>query len=576
MKNLEGDLWNTFTGKTKFLNLGNEVKYKLMLEAVNDIMWEWNISENKLSMFGNNDFLINLNMKDINDINTFIDRIACPEYKDKVKLNLKSYLEGKCMHFESEFKIYTKNNEKKWVFMRGKVLKDWDGNSIWMAGSITDTTERKMVEERIEYLAYHDLLTRLPNNVYFSSILDRFMNNNQGAVLFIGIDNFKNINDALGHNYGDLLLIICGELFKSLIDNRGIVARFGGDVFSILIYDENKKDILDNICRKIINSFKSPFELRDKQAYCTVSIGIAVFPYNGRTVAEILKNSDTAMYSSKAAGKNSYSFYNEEIAEKIIRKSNIENALRDAIENDELHLYYQPQVDIKNNRIKGLEVLLRWFSPELGLITPDEFIPIAEDTGLILKIGAWVLHNACKQCREWIDKGYSFDTISINISPVQMNEKCFFNLIKRVMSQNNLNPQILELEITEGTLIQSTRDNAELLSELMNIGVRISIDDFGKGYSSLNYLTELPIDTLKIDKSFIDSINENSKQRAIVECIIRLAKDLRYSLIAEGVEEKEQKEILEAMGCDYIQGYYYSKPLPKREFEKLLIKNNFS
>ena len=576
IKNSDEILWEKFIQDNHPLNLKNEVKYKLMLEAVNDIMWEWNIEDNKLNMFGNYKLIIDFDISDIDNINEFIDKIVCSEYRDKVKLDLESHLEGKSIFFQSEFKVCTRNGEEKWIFMRGKALKNLQGNAIWMAGSITDTTDRKIVEERIEYLAYHDLLTRLPNNIYFSSKLKKAMNNGRGAVLFLGIDNFKNINDTLGHNYGDLLLTICAELIKSLAIDYGIAARFGGDVFSILIYNVDKKEILHNICNEIINSFRNPFEVREMEVYCTVSIGIALFPNNGKEASEILKNADTAMHNSKNAGKNNYSFYDEKIAEKLIRKSDIENGLRNAIENDELQLYYQPQVNIKSNKIKGLEVLLRWISPKFGLVSPDEFIPIAEETGLIIKIGAWVLDRACKQCKEWLDKGYIFGTISINISPLQINKKYFLKLVKEVTAKNNLNPEILELEITERTLIKSIRDNAEILKKLMNMGIRISIDDFGKGYSSLNYLTILPINTLKIDKAFIDNINEDSKHRAIVKCIIRLAKDLKYSVIAEGVEERVQKEYLETIGCDYIQGYYYSEPLPEKEFEKLLISNDLN
>lgn len=576
MEKHDENLWKKFAGKIESLNLQNEVKYKLMLEAVNDIMWEWNIENNKLNMFGNYKFIIDFDITEINNINEFINRVICLEYRDKVRLDLQSYFQGKSIYFQSEFKIYTKNNEEKWIFMRGKALKNSEGNPVWMAGSITDTTQRRMVEERVEYLAYHDLLTRLPNNIYFSGKLNKIIENEQGSVIFIGIDNFKNINDTLGHDYGDLLLIWCAELIESLVINKGMAARFCGDIFSIILYNTREKEVLKNICSEIINIFKNPFELKDIQVYCTVSIGIAIFPKDGGTVNEILKNADTAMHNSKSISKNNYCFYDEKIAEKIIRRSNIENGLREAIENDELQLYYQPQVNIKNNKIKGLEVLLRWISPKFGFVPPDEFIPVAEETGLIVKIGAWVLESACEQCKKWINKGYEFETISVNISPVQINKKYFLNLIHNVISKNNLDPKILELEITEGTLIKSLKENAELLNTIIRTGVRISIDDFGKGYSSLNYLTDLPISTLKIDKSFIDSINNDSKYRAIVRCIIKLAKDLKYSVIAEGVEESVQKNLLETMGCNYIQGYYYSKPLPEKEFEKLFITNNFN
>lgn len=576
MSSQNENLWKTFDERSESLNLKKEDKYKLILQAINDIIWEWNIDSNELNMFGNYKLIIDFDIDTINNMHQFIEKIVCIEYKDKVRKDLQLHLDGKSIYFQSEFKIYTKNKEEKWIFIKGRVLKNLQEKPIWMAGSISDTTQRKLVEERIEYLAYHDLLTRLPNNIYFSSKLNEAIKNGQGTVIFIGINNFKSINETLGHSYGDVLLILCAELLQSVVKSYGIVARFYGDVFSIILYDVIKVNIIENICNEIINILKNPFELKEMEVYCTVSIGVAIFPEHSKNIDEILKNVNTAMHNSKDTGKNNYSFYDEKIAEKITRKSKIENGLRNAIRNDELQLYYQPQIDIKNNKVKGIEVLLRWTSPTLGFVPPDEFIPIAEETGLIIKIGDWVLESACIQCKKWIDKGYKFETISVNISPIQINKRYFFNLINKLIKDNNLYPGVLELEITEGTLIKSIKDNAQILKAIMDKGVRISIDDFGKGYSSLNYLTAFPINTLKIDKSFIDNLNTDGKSRAIVNCIIGLAKDLRYDVVAEGVEECSQKELLENMGCSYIQGYYYSKPLPKNEFEKLLIINNLT
>ncbi|MDF2503472.1 GGDEF and EAL domain-containing protein [Clostridium sp.] len=575
MKNLGDNLRKFENEENETLSLNNEAKYKLMLEAVNDIMWEWNIENNKFNMLGNYELVIDFNLDNINSMNDFIEKIVHIDFKEKVKLELKNHLKDKSLYFQSEFKVCTKNGHEKWILMRGKSLKSPKENPIWMAGSITDTTDRKIVEERIEYLAYHDLLTRLPNNIYFSSLLNESINKGKGTVLFIGIDNLKKVNDTLGHDYGDLLLKIASELLKLSIIRYGLVSRFSGDIFAILIPDIESKGILSDISENIIKSFKNPFEVREMQVYCSVSIGIATFPEHGRCVSDILKHADTAMHNTKINGKDDYSFYDDKIEKSIMIKGQIESCLRDALNSNGFELYYQPQINIKNNKISGLEVLLRLKSSKLGFISPEEFIPIAEETGLILKIGEWVLNSSCKQCKEWIDKGYDFQKISINISPVQMKKKYFLEIVNKAISKNDLNPEFLELEITEGTLIESIEKNADLLNELISIGIKVSLDDFGKGYSSLNYLTALPINTLKIDKSFIDNINEDSRHKAIVNCIINLAKNLNYEVIAEGVEDGMQKGELYEMGCDCIQGYYYSKPLPKDEIEKFMLNNKF-
>ncbi|MBC2582252.1 EAL domain-containing protein [Clostridium sp. DJ247] len=578
MKILNNNLPKSSFKKSRYLDLNNEEKYKLMLEVATNIMWQWDFQNNEFYILGDFKPITGFNNNEINSINAFTHKIIHPEHIDKVKLDLESHLTGKSIYFQSEFKIITKDSEVKWIFMRGKALKNSEGEPIWMAGSITDTTERKRTEEQATYMAYHDLLTDLPNNTYFShklneAINESKINQSRGAVFFVDIDNFKTVNDTLGHNYGDLLLKIVAELLKLSVKDYGTVARFGGDEFLILIPNFDNEELLYDICEEIIDSFKNPFEVREMQVYCSVSVGIALYPDNGTNSTEILKNADTAMYNAKFKGKNNYSFYDKKIAESIMRKSKVENGLRTALNGNQLELYYQPQINIKTNKIKGLEVLLRWTSPELGVVSPDEFIPVAEETGLILKIGEWVLNTCCKQCKEWLDKGYVFDTFSINISPVQMQKKYFLDLINKVLLENNLKPEFLEIEITEGVLIKSIEENAELLKELISLGIKISIDDFGKGYSSLNYLTVLPINTLKIDKSFVDNINNDVKQRSIVECIIELAKKLKYDVIAEGVETEEQKKLLDVIGCFYVQGYYYSKPLCKSKVEKILTKN---
>jgi len=392
---------------------------------------------------------------------------------------------------------------------------------------------------------------------------------NESAVIFIDIDNFNSVNDSFGHRYGDVLLKIVSELIKFCIKDYGMVARIGEDDFLVLIPNIISMAHLKNIIKLINKSFENPFEILDVQTYVTVSMGISVFTEKGSNMDQILKKVDIAVHEAKLQGKNNFIFYNDKLGCYIDRKRKIGDELQNALERDEFEIYYQPQVDMDFNKIRGLEALLRWKSPELGNVAPSEFIPIAEESGIIYKIGEWILVKACLQAKEWKEKGYSFDTISVNISPKQMKNRYFLNLISKVLEDSKLDPTNLEIEITEGTLIKSIEEKSKLLQELVNQNIKISIDDFGTGYSSLNYLTALPISTLKIDKSFIDKICMDSKSQSIIECIIELSKKLNYDVVAEGVESLEQKELLKKMGCTYIQGYYYAKPLPASMIEDI-------
>jgi predicted signal transduction protein with EAL and GGDEF domain len=348
-----------------------------------------------------------------------------------------------------------------------------------------------------------------------------------------------------------------------------MVARMSGDEFIIIVPDIKNKEYLRNIIELINESFQNPFEVLDVQTYVTVSMGISVFQGKNSETNQILRNADIVLHEAKMQGKNNFVLYEDKLEYAINRKKMIENKLQKALENDEFEIYYQPQVDTNYHKIRGIEALLRWKSPELGSVPPSEFISIAEESGLINKIGEWVLKKACMQARKWKEKEYSFDTISVNISPKQVKNGCFFDLIQAALLESGLDPKYLEIEITEGTLIKSIEERSKLLERLINQGIRVSIDDFGKGYSSLNYLTILPINTLKIDKSFIDKICKDNKSLYIVECIIELSKKLNYNVIAEGVESFEQKDLLKKIGCTYIQGYYYSKPLPAPMIEDI-------
>ena len=465
-----------------------------------------------------------------------------------------------------------------WVSSRGKVLRDSEDKAIKLAGSTTDISDRKITEDKIKFMAYYDSLTKLPNRTLLMNKLNEqleplYNENAEGAVFFIDLDNFKNINDTLGHDYGDKLLIHLAKQFESLIDEGDTICRLGGDEF-ILLHPYYKESKVESYAKRMLGLFNKAFKIDNRLIYITASIGIALYPKDGTDTNTILKNADSAMYKAKELGKNRFSLFDPEMYLKLERKISIERILRTAIENNELSINYQPQYDAQNNEIFGFEALIRLNSKELGFISPLEFIPIAEECGYITKISRWVLNESCRQSVKWLEAGYKFKSISINISSVDIQEPDFLDNIKEIFKTTSINPNIVELEITETVLMQSLDCSIEILKKLMDMGIRIALDDFGTGYSSLSYLRKIPISTLKIDKSFIDNITSNKKEESIINNIIQMAHSMDLKVVAEGVETKEQLSILKERNCDYIQGYYFSKPLHASEIEKLFAKEN--
>lgn len=548
-------------------NLMDNNKYKLILESINEIVWEVNLTTHKLEVIGGYNNFSEYIDTEITSLIDYADKIIIPEDKERAKNEFNEFLVGNSIFLNVQYRIKTKYDQIKWLLISGKRVKIENSSENILIGTVTDISERKKAEEQMFFMAYHDQLTNLPNRVSFVREMQKIIEesddtSNKCAVIFIDIDDFGSVNESFGHRYGDVLLKIVSELIKFCIKDYGMVARIGEDNFLVLIPNIINHAHLKYIIRTLNESFENPFEVLDVQTYVTVSMGVTIFNGKDSDIEQIMKNVDIALREAKLQGKNNFIFYDDKLGCDIERKKKIENGLQNALENEEFEIYYQPQVDMDFNKIRGLEALLRWKSKEFGNVPPSEFIPIAEESGLIYKIGEWILKKACLQAKEWKEKGYSFETISINISPKQMKNRYFLELITKVLNDSKLDPKCLEIEITEGTLIKSIEEKSKLLQELVNQNIKVSIDDFGTGYSSLNYLTALPISTLKIDKSFIDKICDDNKSRSIIECIIELSKKLNYNIVAEGVENLEQKELLKKMGCTYIQGYYYSKPLP--------------
>lgn len=432
--------------------------------------------------------------------------------------------------------------------------------------------ELSQKEKKIHNLAYYDPLTGLANRIN----LENHFNNNilqkqsKSAMLYMDIDNFKFVNDTFGHYMGDKLLAVAAQNIKKVVGENHVAGRLGGDEFMIITDAYEDISEVEMLADKILKTFETSFYIEDSPINVSTSIGIALYPDNGENFNDLLKCADIAMYAAKAAGKENYVFFNDRMNESIVKKMKIQNSMKNAIGNNEFLLYYQPQYHIVSGRIKGFEALLRWNSSEHGFVSPADFIEIAETSGLIIPLGEWVLKEACEFIKNLYDMGHRDISISVNVSVIQLKQENFVNMVDSILKEKGLEPSSLELEITESLLIEDIELNLKKLKGLRKLGVRISLDDFGTGYSSLTYLRELPIDILKIDKSFIDNIMHDSDKSCLTGTIISLAHDLGLEVVAEGVEEEQQLKYLKCYNCDMVQGYLFSKPLPRQDAIKLL------
>ena len=440
---------------------------------------------------------------------------------------------------------------------------------------VIDVTKERQAEAIISYQIHHDTLTGLPNRKYLQEHLVKLIEDlenkkHQFAVLFLDIDRFKLINDSLGQNIGDLLLKAVSDRLKNLLRNNDLIVRWGADEFAIVAKDIKSTDAAMRIAETMIQALSLPFTCGGNELHITTCIGASIYPDHSTNVEELIRNADMAMYRAKAGGQNSFQFYIPNMQEQSFQRLSMENNLRRAIENNELTTYYQPQVDLITGEIVGLELLLRWKHVSLGSISPSKFIPLAEETGLIIAIGGWVLRQACLQAIEWQDMGIPPIKIGVNLSIKQLQQKDFLSSLNQIIAETKIDPSFLELEITEGIMMDNVAEKIVLLNKFREMGIKLSIDDFGTGYSSLSYLKNLPIDTLKIDRIFIEYITHNKHDCAIVASIINLSHSLNLKVIAEGVETAEQVELLRSLGCDQIQGYFFYKALPVDEIEALL------
>lgn len=559
----------------------NEEKYRFAIEGASDELWYWEINwdaqMNNTYKFDTTKNKLGFKIEDIEDkIEAWVELIH-PEDADNTMRTLEEHISGATPYYRAEYRIKTKDGAYRWILSRGKVIFDLDGKPVKMVGTHMDITERKSSEEKMFNLAYYDQVTGLPNNYLFEKMLTDTINYSEKgkhrfAVFYLDIDSFEVINDAIGRSSGNFLLREVGKSLKKCLSEDDVVCRYGRDEYAVLIQNADKTDGLGTVINKIFEIFKKPWFVDNQEFYITISMGISVYPDNGRDSQTLINNACSAMYNARGKGKNKHSFYDKSMKVNILQKIEAENSLRHAIEQEEFVLYYQPQVDISTGRIVGTEALIRWHHPNKGIIRPDEFIPLAEKSGLIVPIGEWVLKTACRQNKMWQECGYSPMTVSVNVCACQFKQMDLVQVITGLLKEAELEPKWLELEITESVAMENFNLTIKTLNKLRELGVKISLDDFGNGYSSLNYLRQLPIDTLKIDKSFVQSLTSSKDDRVIAKAIIEMAHSLGLSVTAEGVDGYEQLSFLKSKGCDRGQGYLFSRPLPASRIEEVIKK----
>ncbi len=436
---------------------------------------------------------------------------------------------------------------------------------------------RLRIQKRLDYMAHHDALTTLPNRTVFLAHIGQACeraarNDRQVAILFWDLDNFKGINDSLGHPIGDLLLASCASAIKSEVRSSDLVARLGGDEFGVVIEHRNIKRSAEVVAGKILALLRKPIQVSGKSIHVTASIGIAISPTDGTDADTLVRNADAAMYAAKESGRNQLRIFTPELNTRAVEKLKIENSLREALSRNEFSLRFQPQMTTRTSKVVAAEALLRWNSRDLGMVMPDQFISIAEDAGLIREIGAWVIREACMQIRRWQDSGFVGIRVAVNISGKQVSDSNLPGIVADSVEAAGISPELLELEITETVLVAATEQNAAVISELHALGVRIAIDDFGIGYSSMSYLGRMPAQAIKIDRSFVASCLERKEDAAIISAIAALGRGLNLQVIAEGIESQAQLDMLNEVGCDLLQGYFIAPPLLPDEFTEFVQK----
>lgn len=548
-------------------------KYQIAIQSTGSAVWEYDIQNKKITVSKNFYTLIKRSYEDFNDyedIHDFLEKTLLPEDKERVLQEYNAYRYGGKDEINIQVPVLDSGGGTKWILIRGKGFLRTSGYFRMIHGIILDTTKMKKQENYIVHLANHDYLTTLPNRMAFTNkIKAALIKKEPGAIILMDLDDFKGVNDTLGHIYGDKLLKEIANRLLDLVSETIFVSRFGGDEFLFLITNiENDEEIIQ-IIENIKRELSKVIVIQDIENHVKFCMGVSKYPEDGEDMNTLLMKADTAMYKAKRDGKNQYMFFRAGMNEELKDKKEIEDAIRDAIQNNKLLLVYQPQVNTVTGEIIGFEALLRM---KEGTIPPCKFIPISEDTGLIIELGRWVTKEAIKQLARLREMGYALKPIAINFSNKQLADNDYITNLKELLMEYDIPAKYLEIEITENIFIEKTDKTLGFLDELKKIGVKIALDDFGTGYSSFSYLTYIPVNKIKMDKSLIDKFLSEEDVR-VIKCLISLAHSLKLEITAEGVEEPLQYELLKEGGCDYIQGYLFSKPLEVDEMERIYNHN---
>jgi diguanylate cyclase (GGDEF)-like protein/PAS domain S-box-containing protein len=545
--------------------------------------YEWKIPENVWNFSEESRKILGIEATSAEGA-TAVFRSAHPEDRNAMENALAQVLAGTLV-LNMEHRVVLPNGEVRHVHHKAELIRDSKNQPSRMVGIVHDLTERLQTEAkqreneaRLNYLAYHDPLTGLPNRLLFQdrcqhAIAKARRSGKKLAVLFLDLDQFKRINDSLGHDVGDQLLRQVAERLQRCAREEDTLARLGGDEFVLLLEDVTQDNAVRTVANKILAALSQTFEIGGFQLYSASSIGIAIYPDNGSCVEDLMRCADIAMYGSKESGRNAYQFYTQDMNAREQEFLLLENGLRQALANNELELYYQPQVDMDSGKIVGTEALLRWNHPERGLLLPADFLALAEETGLTFTISDWVLQTVCRQNKAWQDRGFPHIVTAVNITPRMFQQRELPQLVGRALNQSRLEPRFLGLEVTESMILQNVEASIRTLEELGRLGVSLSIDNFGTGYSSLGGLKQLPIKNLKIDRTFVNKLTSNPGDAAIAIAVIALARSMNLGVIAAGVENEEQARMLQAEGCRQGQGFHFSFPLPAEQLTRLLDRS---
>ena len=498
------------------------------------------------------------------------------KYSESFNQNVKKHLITKGT-WHGEVESVRANGEQYLTDLNIDVIRDENNNISHFVGVFSDITQRKKTEAELRKLANSDTLTGLPNRSFFQAHQAKLVSNKiPHALMVFDLDNFKKINDSMGHEVGDVLLCKVAERILHVGRKQDSVYRLGGDEFSIIVEDTNDIHTITSIAKDILKTIAQPLKLKNQELVLYSSIGIVLFPEDGSTPQELLKNADTAMYHAKDQGGNKYQFFSESMNKQAVKRLQIENLIRHGLKEDYFSVFYQPKIEISTGKISGMEALVRFETPTKGIISPGVFIPVSEETGQIIDIGEVVLRKACIATKKWVDAGFFKGRIAVNLSAVQFSQPNLVKVISDVLEETGLSAQNLELEITEGTVMDSPQEAIDTMLQIRAMGINLSLDDFGTGYSSLAYLKKFPLNTLKIDKAFVDDIEISDQGRNMVATIVTIAHNLGLNVVAEGVETEPQLSFLTGLRCEQMQGYLYSKPLAEKDFQNYLLSHRIT